>query len=199
MDATLLCLLKDYETAKEIERHLERLNDEVVEAIDSKLNCLTEGGWKTLHSSIQGSYLINKGNWSIDEGWLATFSFEIEDDEDDYDYWLNHLLGYSKYPLQIVFSLSGLLISGLCTKNDLTNESKKLKELLIANNFTESTSRSNKVYYFSRPIFFNKEKFVQAFEDEDPDSGLTILEDIVKELDQYIPLIDEILAKFKKD
>lgn len=199
MDETLLCLLRDFEVAREVARHLDTLNAEIVKVVDDYLNELVLGKWKIVNSSIDGSFVISKEKWFVNEGdLLACFSFEVDNDEDDYDFWLNHMLGHSKYPFNIVCSLSGLLQSCDVDKSRLIGESNKLKGILLSNGFSESTSRGKKVYYFTRPIKFERQKLIEAFENENPIDGISILGDIVGELDSYVPLIDDILEKLRQ-
>jgi len=200
MDDTLLCILKDYEVAKEVPKHLDSLNNKIVETVDTYLNELVTDNWTITKSSIVDSFLISKPNWiSGDNDWLACFAFEIDNNENKYDYRLNHMLGYSKFPFNVVCSLNGLLQQeSSVDKLQLVDASTELKKKLLSNGFSESTSRGKKVYYFSKPIKFEKQKLIEAFENENPTEGIGILRDIVSEIDDYVSLIDEIVEKFRQ-
>lgn len=199
MDETLLCILRDFEVAKEVEKHLDILNAEIVETVDAYLNELVSNNWIIIQPSIEGQFIISKPNWMLgDAAWLAGFTFEVENNEDNYDYWLNHMLGYSKFPFNVACNLSGLLQqdNGF-DKLKLVDASTNLKDKLVSNGFSESTSRGKKIYYFTKPIKFEKQKLIEAFENKSPAEGIYILGDIVKELEYYVPLIDEIVYKFR--
>lgn len=200
MDETLLCILRDFEVAKEVGKHLDLLNAEIVETVDAYLNELVSENWMITQLSINDTFFISKPNWILgDNDWLAGFAFEIENNEDDFDYWLNHMLGYSKFPFNVVCSFNGLLQQEHSVdKLHLVDASTKLKAKLLANGFSESTSRGKKVYYFSKPIKFEKQQLIDAFENERPADGISILGDIVRELDDYVPFIDEIVEKFRQ-
>jgi len=202
MDATLLCLLRDFETAKEVPRYIDRLDEEVVKLVDKKLKDLLSDNWEISddESSLNedDSFAFCKANWMEGDDWLTWFSFENDDDEDDYDNWLNHFLGYSKYPFCVVLTFSGLLENNCVDKTNLIIAANKLKEKLLSDGFTESTAKGKKVYCFSRPITFEKQKLFEAFENKNPDDGISNLGVIIAELDSYTSLIDEIVNKYKK-
>ncbi len=199
MDETLLCLLRDYETAKEVAKHIDRLNEEIVKIVDKYLSEVTKDKWNVIEASIDDSFMITKDTWvTNNDDWMACFAFEIDDNEDDYDYWLNHMLGHSKFPFKIVCSFSGLLRTDCCEKSEIIDATKELAVKLIANGFSESTTKGKKAYFFSRPIKFEKQKLIEAFENESPPDGISILGDIVDELDNYVPLIEDVVQKFRQ-
>ncbi|OHB32471.1 MAG: hypothetical protein A2X84_06175 [Desulfuromonadaceae bacterium GWC2_58_13] len=201
MDETLLCLFKDYEVAKEVVRHMDRLNETVVKAVDEYLNESIDDDWEKMEKSLyeNGCFRIAKSNWLLDDKeCLACFSFESEDDEDDYDYWINQMLGYSKYPFGIVLSFNGLLRNTKAEKSVLIDSCVDLKKILIQLGFSESTSRGKSVYNFTKPIIFKKNKLVEAFENEDAKDGMSILQSIINEINDLAPLVNDIVEKHKK-
>ena len=191
MDETLLCLLKDYETAKEIPRHLEKLDTKVMRHLnDFVLSCVED-----TFPLVEGTFLESgevafcKSEWiSVDsEEWPVCFSVGLEDDEDEYDYWVNHILGLSRFPLSLYCAFGGMLDGS--NKEAVRARLAEVTAALTAQGFSEVPNKSKKSFYFIKPLTFDTAAFIEAFENGALEDAFKPLEAAIKDLDAIVPLM----------
>lgn len=198
MDDSMLCLLKEYETAKEIPRYIEQLNKKVMNDLEKKIKSILPNYYHIVEDNIYESanFTFCKPEWMVNdlEDWLICFSFEVQDSSDDYDYWINNLIGFSKYPFSIYCNFNGLISNGY-DKNAVKDIFKDVTKILAEIGFSEVPQKSKKSYYFSKPITFDKNTLVEAYENNLPEDAFQPLDSLFMELEEIIPYIDKSLMQ----
>lgn len=196
----MLCLLKNFEIAKEVPRHLEILNKKVMHDLTHTIKNQLSNNWHIIEDNFNetGCFAFCKSNWvqKDTEDWLICFSFETEYDLDDFDYWVSHLTGFSKDPFSIYCSFNGLLSNGT-DKETLKGKVNTVTDKLKTYGFSEVPSKSKKNFYFSKPITFELNSLISEYEGDAPENAFQSINLLIQELENLVPFIDEALEQFK--